>query len=40
MEHFLCDDVGGKRNVCEMGMYVKNFVYFTVFPHNNSYNIL
>ena len=18
MEHFLCDDVGGKRNVCEM----------------------
>jgi hypothetical protein len=20
MEHFLCDDVGGKRNVCGMGI--------------------
>jgi len=23
MEHFLCDDVGGKRNVC--GMVIKNY---------------
>ena len=25
MEHFLCDDVGGKRNVC--GMTLKYFYY-------------
>ena len=24
MEHFLCDDVGGKHNVCEMEMIKKN----------------
>ena len=24
MEHFLCDDVGAKHNVCEMGMIKKN----------------
>ncbi len=40
MEHFLCDDVGGKRNVCGMIICVKNFIHFTVFPHNNSYNIM
>lgn len=22
MEHFLCDDVGGKRNMCGMKLYV------------------
>lgn len=32
-------DVGEKCNVCEMRICVKNFAYFTVFPHNNSYNI-
>jgi len=24
MEHFLCDDVGGKNNMCEMEMIKKN----------------
>jgi hypothetical protein len=25
MEHFLCDDVGGKRNVCAMEYLKTNF---------------
>jgi len=39
MEHFLCDDVGGKHNVCEMEIefnflflkynYIFNFSVFT-----------
>ena len=26
MEHFLCDDVGGKQNVCEMGILKKKII--------------
>lgn len=32
MEHFLCDDVGGKHNVCGMEINVKNFVLLYGFP--------
>jgi len=32
MEHFLCDDIGGKHNVCEMKTNVKNFVLLYGFP--------
>ena len=33
MEHFLCDDVGGKRNVCGMALhqylFIKHFLHTT-----------
>ncbi|PKV51341.1 hypothetical protein ATE84_3416 [Aquimarina sp. MAR_2010_214] len=31
MEHFLCDDVGGKRNVCEMEVIVLMLKLYTVY---------
>jgi hypothetical protein len=30
MEHFLCDDVGGKRNMCEMGAYNYNSLFQSI----------
>jgi hypothetical protein len=39
MEHLLCDDVGGKRNVCGMNIEVNNFQLFIYCQKNNSYEI-
>ena len=35
MEHFLCDDVGGKRNMCVMKIIVNLFV--NKFTQNTNY---
>ena len=32
MEHFLCDDVGGKRNVCGMEWLKTNKYHYTKTP--------
>lgn len=31
MEHFLCDDVGGKRNVCGMGLFKQILNIYSTF---------
>ena len=36
MEHSLCDDVGGKLNVCEMEFIVTNLVY--LYDYQNNYS--
>jgi len=30
MEHFLCDDIGGKHNVCEMDVYKIYLINYVV----------
>jgi hypothetical protein len=30
MEHFLCDDVEGKHNVCGMRNYINIYIHFLI----------